>query len=238
MRKYQVLLACMTVLAMLSMVMLTGCPTQEEPDMVVDPFAEETIGNGMVEDPQTVSDIMGAWPSSFVMHIEFEDKETGETESATMTMMMGADGPSKMRMEMPEEAGVFILDHQEMMMYSWDEASGQGMMMSLAGVEEDAGMEGVANPYGEVDPETTIVGDEVVDGVDCWVAEYTAEGEEARIWYSKENGLVQRIETDTMVANYSYSDVGTVSEDAFEVPEGIEMMDLSDLGDLGGLELE
>lgn len=237
MRKYHAVLGGLAMLALVSMVMLTGCPSPEEPEMIVDDPDYDFVEDDIVGEPETVADLMRAWPSSFVMEVDFEDKETGEKESATMTMLMGDDGPAKIKMEVPDEAGAFILDHQNMMMYSWDEASGQGMKMSLADIEEDTDMEGPANPYGEVDPGTAIIGSETIDGVDCWVVEYVStEDETATIYYAKENGLVQRIETDTMIANYTYSDIGTVSEDAFEVPDNIELMDLSDLGDLGGLE--
>lgn len=240
MRKYQIVLGCLTIIALLGMTVLTGCPGRDEPDMIYDEADLSDVDPAMEGDPQTVADLMVHWPSSFVMDISFEDKETGETETATMTMMMGADGPAKIKMVVPGEAGAFILDQEEMMMYSWDESSGQGMMMSLEGAEEDAEMEGIANPYGEVDTDAQIVGSETIDGVDCWVVEFISseDEEEARIYYAKENGLVQRVETDTMVANYSYSDIGTVSPEVFEVPEGIEMMDLSELGNLGDLDFE
>ena len=236
MRKYQVVMGCLAILVL--MAMLTGCP--QEPEVVeVDDYEMPLEDEVAVGDPSTVGDLMAQWPSSFVMHIDFLDKETEETESATMTMMMGADGPSKMRMEMEDEAGAFVLDYEEMVMRSWDDETGQGMMMSLVGAEEDAEVEGVANPYGEVDADAPIVDSEVIDGVDCWVAEYVIEGEEtARIWYAKDTGLVQRIESDTVLANYSYSDIGTVDASVFEVPEGIEMLDLSDLEGMMDMELE
>ncbi len=237
MRKYQIILGSLALLALLAIT--AGCPAPEDPELGIEPTPPmNDIDDVEVTEVNTVGDLLAAWPSSFVMEIDFEDKDTGETESLTMTMTMGDDGPAKMKMEHEEEPGAFILDYEDMMILSWDVESGHGMQLPLSEDEDGEDLEGVANPYGEIDLDTPIVGSETIDGVECWVAEYTVDDETAKIYYAKNNGLVQRIESDTIIATYSYSDIDAVDDSVFEVPEGIELMDLSELGDLEDMMVE
>ncbi|MGC9317484.1 MAG: hypothetical protein ACP5KN_05540 [Armatimonadota bacterium] len=197
-------------------------PPEGEPGEEAGPMAGEA---------KTVADIMTRWPSSFVMDVHIEDAASGQEHTATMTMMMDEGTVSKVKIESAEEAGVVVMDNEEKMMYSWDPGKGQGMKMPLTETEA----QDPANPYDNVDPEAAISGSETIDGVECWTVETSAgEGETAKVWIAKDDGLVRKMQSGDTTITYDYSQVGEVPASAFEPPKDIELMDLSEMQDLGG----
>ncbi|MEA3401337.1 MAG: hypothetical protein U9R79_08885 [Armatimonadota bacterium] len=182
---------------------------------------------------KTMADIVGHWPSSFVMDVYTEDA-SGEKHTATMTMMMGEGGVSKIKIEPTDEPGVMVMDNEEKVMYSWDPDQGRGVRVALTEPDAEAEAQAPANPYDDVDPDAPIIGSETVDGVECWTVETSAgEGETEKVWIAKDDGLYRKMQSGDTTFTYEYSQVGEVPASTFEVPEDVEFMDLSDLEEMG-----
>jgi hypothetical protein len=88
-----------------------------------------------------------------------------------------------------------------------------------------------------VDPNTEITGSETIDGVECWVAETTDdEGDTVTTWVAKDNGLMQRMESDEIIITYDYEQIGEVPDSEFEVPEGMEIREMPNMEDMPDME--
>lgn len=77
----------------------------------------------------------------------------------------------------------------------------------------------------------SIVDRETIDGKECVVVEYTSEqGNETRVWIWEEHGLpiktVSETEDGDYITEMKNIEFGTVSDDEFELPEGVETMDI------------
>ena len=83
----------------------------------------------------------------------------------------------------------------------------------------------------EFDPEVAITGGETVEDVPCWVFETTAEEEEAaavKVWLGKEYGPVRQVEQDGELTTFDYRRINAVPDSEFEVPEGVQIMDMAE----------
>lgn len=237
MRKYMTIAALVCAIALVMTTVLTGCGEQQqdaEMEMPVDPAApdpaeapaDDATGEEVSGDVEELADIMAKWPESFVMTATTEDKSTGETTTATASMMIGDQKPVKIKAEVPE--GTFIADYEENVMYTWETGGDTAMKIGMGQMQES-----MENPYAELDPDTKITGSETIDGVDCWVVETTDnDGATVTSWVAKDNGLVQKMESDKAIVTYEYDRVGSVPASEFEVPEGMEIQEMPEMGEM------
>ena len=83
-----------------------------------------------------------------------------------------------------------------------------------------------ANPTEEsgtiLDYQPTIIGSEILNGEDCLVFEWTAEGVQAKWWVSKADGFPRRVEMampeGVMIMEYSNIEFGDIPDSVFEFP--------------------
>ena len=234
MRKYGVIVGCICVLALLVAVALTGCgrraveepPAEPQPVEGVDEMPADTAEEPAVGDAETLADVMANWPESFVMTVTTENKETGETTTATAAMRMADNKPVKIKAEIPE--GGFLADYEDKAIYTWEAGGDVAMKMDTQETEEN-----MEDPYTAMDPDAKIVGSETIDGVECWVVETTdADGNTVTSWLAKDNGLVQKTESDRSIETFEYDQVGSVPDSEFEVPAGMEIQEMPDMGDM------
>ncbi len=237
MRRYQLVLGCVTVATLLVMGLMGGCGEKpQETDMIEPPMPAGQPPDGgppaadIPADAETLSDVLGSFqmPTSFVMTIVESSGEAAEESGARIAMKMDGEQAAKMRMEEEGGAEVLIMDLGASVMYSYNTSSNEGFKMPLG--EEEA--QGAPAPWEDYDPEAKVVGSEEMDGVDCWVVEVTGDDGPGKMWIGKRDGLMRKAEGPDGSAVFTYTDIDAVADSEFDVPEGIEMTDWSELGEM------
>ena len=164
------------------------------------------------------------------MTVKESEGEAAEEAGQTMTMKMDGARATKMRMqeEGPEGIEVMILDFENGVMLSYNTATNEGFKLPIG--EQEA--EEAPAPWEDYNPDQKILGSETIDGVDCWIVEITGDEGPGKMWIGKQDGLMRRGEAPGGTAVFTITEVNSVPDSAFEVPEGIELSDMSDLGDI------
>jgi len=160
--------------------------------------------------------------------------KTAQVKSAHFTMTMSAPGlPQDMTSEVWQKSGksktettvmgqttVTYTDYDAQKMCTCFQATGTCMAMDFSQapgdpVEEAEMIEGY-NP--------TIVGSETINGKDCLVFEWTAEGVHTKWWVDKNTGWPVRIEATssegTTVIEYTDIDFSNIPDSEFAFPAG------------------
>ncbi len=77
------------------------------------------------------------------------------------------------------------------------------------------------------DHNPVVVGSEVINGMDCIVVEYTDEEERTgKMWIWKDHGIPVKVEVEETVIIAENIDFSTISEATFELPDGVELMEM------------
>ncbi len=74
-----------------------------------------------------------------------------------------------------------------------------------------------------------IVGTEKIDNKLCDVFEYTDEDGKTKVWMWKKHNFPIRIKSNTMIIDYKNIRFGNIDDNVFELPAGVEIIDLSDI---------
>ncbi len=241
MRIGSVTLGCLAVVALLLIGVMAGCgekpdtgevsiPTPETaPGTVPDEGSAQAPAADIPESAETMADVLETFqiPSSFVMTVTTQAEGEEPEQSGTMTVMMDGPQMAKMRMEEEGEEGseVMIMDFEGNVMISYNTATKEGFQFPLN--EDEA--ENVPDVTEGYNPDYRILGSETVDGVDCWIVEVTGEEGEGKMWIGKADGLMRKAEAPEGTQIMSYTDINEVSESVFDVPEDIELADMSDM---------
>ncbi len=250
MGRYQLVSSCVVIVALFAAALMGGCgekpqareagevmPTPGPTESGEAPPAEgEAAAADIPESAEKLGDVMGSFtmPSSFVMTVKESEAEAAGEAGQTMTFKM--DGARAARMRMQEESAegteVMILDFENGVMLSYNTGSGHGFKFPI-GEEE---VEEVPAPWEDYDPEHKVLGGETIDGVDCWIVEVTSDEGPGKMWIGKQDGLMRKAEAPDGMAVFTITEVDSVPDSAFEVPEGIELSDMSDLSDIPEVE--
>lgn len=157
-----------------------------------------------------------------------------EMDSPEMTMKgyFWQKGP-KMRVETEtmegaaiEEETIAILDNEEKILYTYMPDQERAIKLDLSEAEEfkEGSMKEQTERLPEQQP--VVVGVETIRGKECIVVEYTPDEETTgKMWIWREHGLPIRVEIDDMVTEAKNIDFGAVSDDKFELPEGVEIIE-------------
>ncbi len=153
-----------------------------------------------------------------------------EMESPDVTM----DGNfwqkgQKMRIEgeIRGEEMVVIVDNEEKVAYTYMPAQNIAVKLGLSEVEEVQG--GSIKEQSAELPENqpVVIGVTTIEGKECIVVEYFVDEETTgKMWIWREHGLPIRVEIDNMVMRATNIDFGEVSDDKFELPAGVEPMEI------------
>jgi hypothetical protein len=134
---------------------------------------------------------------------------------------------NKMRTETTMEGETIItfldIDAQTMYVYYPD----QNMAMKVT-FEMPESAVGEAESVPDYNP--VIIGTETLDGKVCLVVEYTVEGSTTKMWIWKDKGFPIRIESvtpdGTVVVEYKNIDFGDIPDSEFELPAGVEILEI------------
>lgn len=142
----------------------------------------------------------------------------------------------KMEMTVDGETVIIIFNGQDMYMYYPSE----NMAMkypSETGEDTYSSALDDTESMGDYDP--VLVGSETVDGKDCYVFEYSAEGYSTKMWVCKLGGVPIKItSTDssgTMTMLYTNYKFDKIPDSEFELPAGVEVIDMSDMTSYPGM---
>jgi len=140
------------------------------------------------------------------------------------------DGSRKLESTAEGETMVYLLQAATQSSYIYFPESKTGMQLDW-----DTAQTTAEEMLGEqlTDLETyqpTIVGEEILDGKNCLVTQWTAEGMEGKSWIWKEYGLPIRtemtVEGETSVTELKNIQIGNVADSEFELPDDIQITTL------------
>ncbi|HJH27695.1 MAG TPA: hypothetical protein C5S37_13250 [Methanophagales archaeon] len=138
---------------------------------------------------------------------------------------------NNMRTEITAEGQKMITimngDKQEIYMYFPEQ--NMAMKMDFSEAPESAVEEAVS--IEQYNP--TVIGTETVDGMLCTVVEYVVPEGKSKMWLWQKHGFPIRMEMTTSDGtsriDWKNIEFGDISDDKFELPAGVEIMDLADM---------
>ena len=137
------------------------------------------------------------------------------------------DGSRKLESAAEGETMIYLLQAATQSSYIYFPESKTGMQLDWNTAQTTA--EGM---LGEqlTDLEThqpTIVGEEILDGKDCLVTQWTTEGAEGKSWIWMEYGLPIRtemtVEGETIITELKNIQIGNIADSEFELPDDIQI---------------
>ena len=226
-----------TILVIASMV-IVGCDgDDDEATPTPEPTVTEAADASPTIEPQptitedssdgSLSDILGA--ISRVDSVKYDTVLT-LPDTSTYTTSIWIKG-TKMKTESTTEVEMIIiiidLEAQTSIMYMPDQ--GYAMEYDMPDMPDtDQPATELTKDIEQYDP--TIIGTDAIDGHECTVIEYTEEGSSAKMWIEKTHGFPIRVETTTSegttIMEYKNIDFSDIPDSEFELPEGVEIMDL------------
>jgi outer membrane lipoprotein-sorting protein len=135
---------------------------------------------------------------------------------------------TRMEGEIEGQEMVVMVDNEEKVAYTYMPAQGIAVEVGLGEVEEV--QEGSLKEHSTELPDynPVIKGSEIINGMDCLVVGYTHEdGNTGTMWIWKDYGLPVKIETENTVMEAENISFAEISDEKFELPEGVEVMDMS-----------
>jgi len=169
---------------------------------------------------------------------EYYYEYESESEGQVATMKMWNSGnKTRTEMNLEEEEGIIVIsDEDEKEQYIYYPDQNMAIKSSLEkGLEEDKGKLLKDYMY-DLDVENMkIIGDENYEGQKVKVVEYKVDNFNSRLWLSKESGFALKAETyedGNLINKMRVLDFkeGPFKDSLFEIPEDVEVQDLTNMG--------
>lgn len=187
-----------------------GQPAQV-PDRIAPAETEPAPG-----DVRTVADLKSTFtmPSSFRMEV----LEQGTVRKVAMQ----TDGRLITRLcaeTHSEEMGhwITIANFDEKEMVSWQPETGRGTRQRLTSSDN-------TSPWDGYPLSAPVVGSDTIDGVECWRLDLSEQAGGV-MWIGKEDGLMRREEAGGEITRFVVSDINSVPDSVFDVPDGLELQE-------------
>lgn len=150
-------------------------------------------------------------------------------EGETITQVVKLEAGEPVRMKIEQEEGWVMMDMAEKVMYMYSPEAGGVLKMPMDGGEGAEEMPVIGTENFETD--VPILSSDTLDGVECWVVETLLEekDEASKVWIDKEYGLLRQAQQGEEIVKFAYDKINAVPDSAFELPEGIEFMDMSEM---------
>ena len=143
--------------------------------------------------------------------------------------------PVKAKFADPDGDGLVLVEMDEQVMYMYSPKDNRAMKMELSAMKPEEG-QGRGVEAVVLGPDSIVSGvalktTQTLDGVECWVVETTTtpaegESEQAKIWVDQATGLPVQVEGGGEVTKLAYDRFNEVPDSEFELPEGIEIVDM------------
>ncbi len=224
-----------TVLLIASMI-IVGCDGEdtEEATPTPEPTATEAVDATPTIAPQptitedssdeTLSDILGAIAGVDSVRYDVVMTLPDASTATTSTWLKGSKMKTETTVESESIISIIDLDAQTSIMYMPE----QGLAIEIDFADADPPATETTEDIEQYNP--TIIGTDVIDGHECTVTEYTAEGSGVKMWIEKAHGFPIKVETTTsegtMIMEYENIDFSDIPDSEFELPEGIEITEL------------
>ena len=136
----------------------------------------------------------------------------------------------RMEGEVKGEEMIVIIDNDERVAYTYIPAQDLAVKLGLDEAEEiedvqEGSMKEQSAELPEMQP--VVLGVETIEGKECIVVEYNMDEERTgKMWIWREHGLPIRVEFEETVIRATNIDFGEVSDDKFELPAGVEPMEM------------
>ncbi len=227
--------ACLVLLA----VVLAGCTKAQPPATGPGPMpAGRPAGAPPGEvgaEPSTLAEVVAAREE-----LESYEMTISLPEGDKVTQLVKLEDGELVRAKMITEGDEWMLvDKAEGVIYTYSPEMQAAVKLPM----ESGEGEGTEMPTIDVDSfdaDAAIVGSETIDGVDCWVVDTIVkeEGNEAKVWVGKEDGLLRQAEAEGKVIKFTYDKINAVPDSEFELPEGIEILDMAEMMESMGEETQ
>jgi outer membrane lipoprotein-sorting protein len=207
-------------------------------DKTTEEGEEAPIGEGTTPTTQTptatsgdegtsLSDLFGKAESIASVRYDMVITSPGNPSVTSKQWVKG----NNMRTEITAEGQKMITimngDKQEMYMYFPEQ--NMAMKMDFSEAPESAVEEAVSIE----DYNPTVIGTETIDGKLCTVVEYAVPEGSAKMWLWQKQGFPVRMEMTapegTSRIDWKNIEFDDISDDKFELPAGVEIMDLADM---------
>lgn len=139
----------------------------------------------------------------------------------SMIVKMGEKNPVKIKSV--HEDGWMLVDLEKGGTYAYEPSENIIINMPTGTGAEAQSL----NPSDLVHPDTKVLGTERVDGVKCWVVESKVGPMESKVWIGTRDGLPRQFETDEGLTKFVYTRVNEVPDSEFDLPDGIQVMDMA-----------
>lgn len=198
------------------------------------PIGEEAVTpeEGAEETGLSLTEILGK--ATGLSSLKYDAVVTAPGEVAVTTKMWWKG--EKMRMEGTFEGKtmVYLIDMGEGLAYIYFPADNTAIEMDLAEAQESIGESPTEQSESVTQYNPVTLGTEVLDGKNCRVIEYTAEAVKTKSWVWIDYGLIIKIESTTdegtSVFELKNIDFGAIPDSMFELPAGVQMMEIPFLG--------
>ena len=137
------------------------------------------------------------------------------------------DGSRKLESTAEGETMIYLLQAATQSSYIYFPGSKTGMQLDW-GTAQTTAEEMLGEQLTDLETyQPTIVGEEILDGKDCLVTQWTTEGMEGKSWIWKEYGLPIRtemtVEGETSVTELKNIQIGSIADSEFELPDDIQI---------------
>jgi len=134
--------------------------------------------------------------------------------------------PVRVRTEANE--GWMLLDVNERMIYSYQPI---GNLLLTSKAYKKVGDKVIKPPLmfvRDLEQEAPILGEEAIDGVECWVAETTVKegGAKVKVWIDKDYALLCQSQEGKETVRYGYDQVDEIADLQFEIPHAAQSYDV------------
>jgi len=129
---------------------------------------------------------------------------------------------------------VYLVDMGEQLAYTYFPAENIAMKIDMSKAQETAGESPTEQSESVMDYNPVTVGTEALDGKTCLVIEYTTGTEDVKMWVWTSYGIPIRTETTaaqgTIVAEIKNIDLSDIDDSTFELPAGVQPMEIPFFG--------
>ncbi len=239
--KVSVKIVGVVVVAMALVIALSGCPRKAPeptgaPPVVGGPPVGSPTPQVPVGELNTLADVWDKLNanSSYELTMTMPDGKV-----VTQLMKLEDGKPVKMRMNNPDGSSFVLMDMKEHVIHMCapEENMAMKMEMSASGGEGGTTSDAAERVFGpdSIESDVELKTSETLDGVECWLVETTTKGTDedtvAKIWVNKSTGLLVQMEAEGETIRMEYSRLNDIADSEFELPEGMEIMDMSELAE-------
>ncbi len=230
--KVSVKIVGVVVVAMALVIALSGCPRKApEPTGAPPVVGGPPTPQVPVGELNTLADVWDKLNanSSYDLTMTMPDGKV-----VTQLVKLEDGKPVKMRMNDPEGSNFALMDLKEHLVHMCapEENMAMKMEMSTSGGEGGATSDTAEMIFGpdSIESDVELKTSETLDGVECWIVDTTTRGEDedmvAKLWVNKATGLLVQMAVEGETLKMEYSRLSGIADDEFELPEGLEVMDM------------